>query len=215
MTDRLVIALAQLDGRRSGGQRGPSSGRSRDDARGARRRPGGLPSELVPSPAIRRRTSCCGRRSSTRPAAVQSCRRERRGGPGVGRTLLARRRPPAQRRVADRRRLASTRFNHDLPNYGVFDEKRVFAPARRRDRCFPRHTPRPADLRRHLVPDVSVLQARGRAAARAQRLALEVEKFDQRLELVLPRDRKRPAARLRQPGRRTGRAGLRRRLLRA
>ena len=59
-------------------------------------------------------------------------------------------------------------------------------------------------------------RARGRrAAARAERSPFEVDKFDQRLELArAARRRNRPAARLRQPGRRPGRARVRRRLVR-
>ena len=54
--------------------------------------------------------------------------------------------------VADGRR--HLRFKHELPNYGVFDEKRVFSPGPLPEPVdVPRRPPRPADLRRHLVPD--------------------------------------------------------------
>ena len=58
-------------------------------------------------------------------------RRHRRWRPGVlvgtpwpGERQAPQRRAPARRRQ-DRR---TSRFKHELPNYGVFDEKRVFAP---------------------------------------------------------------------------------------
>ena len=71
--------------------------------------------------------------------------------------------------------IAAVRFKVDLPNYGVFDEKRVFAPGPAAGAGqLPRRAPRHADLRGHLgrrggrVPG----RDRRRAAARAERLAL-------------------------------------------
>ena len=77
--------------------------------------------------------------------------------------------------LLDGGRIAAMRFKHDLPNYGVFDEKRVFAPARCRGRCaFRGAAARRHGLRGHVdagrrwPPG----RERRRAAARAQRLAL-------------------------------------------
>ena len=60
--------------------------------------------------------------------------------------------------------IAAVRFKVDLPNYGVFDEKRVFAagPAAGAGE-FPRRPPRPSDLRGHLD------RRRGRVPGRDRR----------------------------------------------
>ena len=48
------------------------------------------------------------------------------------------------------------RFKHELPNYGVFDEKRVFEPGPLPEPVdVPRRPPRPADLRGHLARPTS------------------------------------------------------------
>ena len=48
---------------------------------------------------------------------------------GAGRTAMGRERRALQRlRLLDGGRIDAVRFKVDLPNYGVFDEKRVFAP---------------------------------------------------------------------------------------
>ena len=80
------------------------------------------------------------------------------------------------------------RFKHELPNYGVFDEKRVFTPGPLPEPVVFRNVrARPADLRGHLVPG---LRARIWREAGAQLLLVpngspfEVEKFDQRLDLA-------------------------------
>ena len=114
------------------------------------------------------------------------------------------------------------RFKVDLPNYGVFDEKRVFAPG---------PVPGPVNFRGvrlglPICEDIwtdwgdyeNVVEMprrdRRRNPARAERLALLA-----RQERRPPqcrggaRHRVRPAAHLHQPGRRPGRAGVRRRLV--
>ncbi len=109
-----------------------------------------------------------------------------------------RRRPPvvvtrgrAQRRRARQRRPVELRFKHELPNYGVFDEKRVFAPGPLPDaRLVSRRATGPAGLRGHLVRRRH--RPPGAAAARTccsspNGSPFEVDKFDQRLALT--RDR--------------------------
>ena len=120
--------------------------------------------------------------------------------------------------------IAGRVFKHALPNYGVFDEKRVFAagpipgPLRLAAAGRRRHPARGHGLRGHVV------RGRGRGAGRerradpgrAQRLAVRARQAG-----PAPAagggagHRDRAAAALRQPGRRPGRAGVRRRLVRA
>ena len=129
--------------------------------------------------ATRRKIWCCGPRSSSAAAAalreLRARKRCRRAGPrrhacrgartgGVHNAVAL---------VADGR--IELRFKHELPNYGVFDEKRVFAPG---------PLPEPVDFRgmRLGLPicediwfaDVAAHLARAgrRAAARAERLAV-------------------------------------------
>ncbi len=121
-------------------------------------------------------------------------------------------------------RIEAIRFKVNLPNYGVFDEKRVFAsgPVPGPDKL-PRRAARPAGLRGYL-DRLGRLRERGRvpgrnrrrAVHRAQRLAV-LARQDRRAAQRLRRARHRggPAAHLRQPGRRPGRAGVRRRIVRA
>ena len=98
---------------------------------------------------LRRRSSTPrGRRSS------ELARESADGGPALLVTLPWR----DGRRLLQRRRCCSTaarsrlRFKHELPNYGVFDEKRVFAPGPLPSRStFRGVAPRRADLRGHLV----------------------------------------------------------------
>ena len=120
--------------------------------------------------------------------------------------------------LLDGGQIAALRFKVDLPNYGVFDEKRVFAPGPLPGPVGdPRRAHRHSGLRGHLgrrrrrVPR----RDRRRDPARAERLAL-LARQDRRAHQHRrrPRDRERAAARLSQPGRRPGRARLRRRLLR-
>ena len=116
-------------------------------------------------------------------------------------------------------KVAALRFKHDLPNYGVFDEKRVFAAG---------PAPGPVVLKGvrlgvMVCEDMWSLDAsemlageRRRAPHRHQRLALRGDEAR-----AAPRSRararkgERAAAALCQSGRRPGRAGLRRRVLRA
>ena len=84
------------------------------------------------SPAIRRRTWCSSRRSR-RPAAPPA-RRWRARPPTAGRRCWSA--CPGSRtassitpmRCSTAGAIEAVRFKVDLPNYGVFDEKRVFAP---------------------------------------------------------------------------------------
>ena len=113
---------------------------------------------------------------------------------------------------------AEVRYKHELPNYGVFDEKRVFGPG---------PLPEPVDFRgvRLGLPvceDVWFPTVAEHLAARGAELLIvpngspfEVDKSEQRLALITrTRPRMRPAADLREPGRRPGRAGVRRRIVR-
>ena len=72
-------------------------------------------------------------------------------------------------------RIEAVRFKVDLPNYGVFDEKRVFRPGPVPGRSsFTRRAHRRADLRGHLGAGPGRMHRRDRRRnpARAQRLAL-------------------------------------------
>ena len=120
-------------------------------------------------------------------------------------------------------KVASARFKHDLPNYGVFDEKRVFAAgpmpgpmafragsasrsgsaAWSARTCGPGCRRGPRGIRRRDPDRAQRLAVRGRQAGRAHEPRGRA------------RDRDRAAADLLQPGRRTGRAGVRRRVVRA
>ena len=61
-------------------------------------------------------------------------------------------------------RIAAIRYKHELPNYGVFDEKRVFAAGPLPDACrFSRHAAGRADLRGHVVPRPWPRTSRSRA----------------------------------------------------
>ena len=83
----------------------------------------------------------------------------------------------------------------------------------------PRRAPRPADLRGHVdagrLPECLV-ESGAEILIVINGSPYEMDKTDVRLQLGRrPGDRDRPAADLRQPGRRPGRAGVRRRVLRA
>ena len=121
-------------------------------------------------------------------------------------------------------RIEAIRFKVNLPNYGVFDEKRVFAAGPLPGPVnLPRRAAWPADLRGHLDRLGRLRERRRmpgrdrrRAAHRAQRLAVlarQDRRAPQRLRRA--RHRSRPAAHLHQSGRRPGRIGVRRRLVRA
>ena len=110
------------------------------------------------------------------------------------------------------------RFKHELPNYGVFDEKRVFTPGPLPDPVIFRGMSIGLPICEDIwYPDCVAHLAR----AGAQLLLVpngspfEVEKFHQRLDLARQRVSEcGPASRLRESGRRTGRTGVRRRLVR-
>ena len=108
---------------------------------------------------------------------------------------------------------------HDLPNTTVFDEKRYFESSDEplvfdvEGRALRRQY-----LRGHLVPACAGARARGRrrGAAGAERLAVPHEQAAPALRNDAPeRGRAGHGAGVRQPGRRAGRADLRRRLVRA
>ena len=111
------------------------------------------------------------------------------------------------------------RFKSDLPNYGVFDEKRVFTAGPLPEPVNFRGVPdRRAGLRRHL--DARHHRApgarRGRALHRAERLSVRDRQVSD-AHRAGPRAhaRDQPRARLRQPGRRPGRARVRRPVVRS
>ena len=166
-----------------------------------------------------------------KPAFQEACRAALRGAGardggrrpgGAGRPALGRGRQALQRLSRCSTAAASTavRFKVDLPNYGVFDEKRVFEPGPMPGPIVLRgRAHRRADLRGHLDAK--------RSSSASPKPGGEIllvpngspywrDKNDIALSIAVgARRRERPAARLSQPGRRAGRTGLRRRLLRA
>ena len=132
------------------------------------------------------------------------------------RTVRLQRRSSAWIEAASRR----CRFKNNLPNYGVFDEKRVFAPG---------PMPAPIEFRgdqarrsglRGYLERASVQGAGCRDGAELLIVPngspYWIDKQDVRYGVAEARvTETRAAARLRQSGRRTGRARVRRRLLRA
>ena len=121
--------------------------------------------------------------------------------------------------LLDGGKIAAVRFKHDLPNYGVFDEKRVFAAGPRAgpDRLS-RRPPRPHGLRGHVDAGYDRDAGRDRRRAARSSSTARPSSTTSATSVSLGRARgsgKRPAAALRQPDLRPGRAGLRRRLLRA
>ena len=172
------------------------------------------PEDLVLKPAFQ---------DACRAAVEALAARHRRRRPGRDRRhAVGRGRQALQRRRAARRRRASTalRYKVDLPNYGVFDEKRVFAPGPLPGPVeLPRRAPRHADLRGHL--------GRGGRSSASPRPAPRscscptARPIGRTSADAAPergggaRRRDRPAAGLSQPGRRPGRTGVRRRLVRA
>ena len=116
-----------------------------------------------------------------KPAFQEACRaRLRRAGArdrgrrpgGAGRPALGRGRRALQRHGAARPagRIEAVRFKVDLPNYGVFDEKRVFraGPVARADRLS-RRAHRRADLRGHLGAGPGRMHPRDRRRDPARR----------------------------------------------
>ena len=218
--ERMHVALAQLDPSSaiSPATRAGSSTPPRP-ARAAARRSSSRRSSR--SAAIRPRTCSCGRPSST-PARRRSPRSRAAGArtDAAGRISRAARRAAAQRARGDpRRRGARASYRKQrLPNYTVFDEQRYFAPGEApcvfevdgvrvgavicEDIWFPGPAAqaRAAGAQMLVVPNGSPYhtQAAGGAARSRQRAGA----------------RERPAGRLRQPRRRPGRAGVRRRVVR-
>ena len=125
--------------------------------------------------------------------------------------------------LLDGGRIAAIRFKANLPNYGVFDEKRLFArgPAAGPG-DHPRHPGRRSHLRGHLARGIRGLRKRRRMSRRdrrgnpggAERLALCArQERSAAVDRGGARHRKRAAADLSQPGRRPGRTGVRRRFV--
>ena len=220
--DRLAIALAQLNPT-VGDVAGNAEKVRRARATAAGRAPTSLFSPSCSSPAIRPKIWCSSRRS--RPPAARRSRRWRARPPTAGRPCWSAR--PGSRTASstmrmlllDGRQIAALRFKVDLPNYGVFDEKRVFAPG-----------PMPGPIMFRGVrlgvpicediwgPDVGRVPRRNRRrdSARAERLALLARQDrDAAQHRGRARHRERAAAHLSQQGRRPGRARVRRRLVRA
>ena len=165
-----------------------------------------------------------------KPAAVRDCRaRAGAAGGGDRRRLRGAGRPlpwpgddgrprNAVALIADGE-VKGVAFKIDLPNYGVFDEKRVFAPGAGARAC---SSSRACRIGVPVCEDIwgpspcAALKARGAEillvpnGSPYRRTA-----DDERLAVARARvARDRPAAGLRQPGRRPGRTGVRRRLLR-
>ena len=223
ITDSLKIALAQLNPV-VGDLAGNADKLRKARARGRRpRAPTSSSSRSSSSPAIPPRTWCASRRSP--PPRGRSWKR------WPPRPATAARAPssaPSGRRTASSTtpsrcwtsgRVQAVRHKVDLPNYGVFDEKRVFdvGPMPGPDQL-PRRAHRRADLRGHLEGGgVRVPAGDGLGAADlAQRLALRLAQARPAHECGGgARDGDGAAAPLPQPGRRPGRAGVRRRLVRA
>ena len=175
------------------------------------------------SPAIRPRTWCASRPSPPRrapswrrwPPRPPTAAPASSSAPSGPRTASS----TTPSRCSTAAASQAVRYKVDLPNYGVFDEKRVFdaGPHAGSDRL-PRRAHRRADLRGHLEGrGVRVPAGDGLGDADlAQRLALRLAQARPAHERRRrARDRDRAAAALSQPGRRPGRAGVRRRLLRA
>ena len=127
--------------------------------------------------------------------------------------------------LLDQGRIAALRFKANLPNYGVFDEKRLFA---RGPAAGPvtvkRHPRRRSHLRGHLARRVRGIRKHRRMPrrdrrgnpCRAERLALCArQERSAAVDRGCPRHRERSAAGLSQPDRRAGRTGVRRRVVRA
>ena len=143
--------------------------------------------------AIHLRTSCCGQRWFARPLRrFRSCSRKARA---VFRAWSSRCRGPqdghvhnAVALVADGR--CELRFKHELPNYGVFDEKRVFTPGPLPDPVIFKGM----SLGLPICEDIWCPDTAAHLARAGAKLLLvpngspfEVEKFHQRLDLARQR----------------------------
>ena len=205
----------------------PRARPARPHGRRARREPGASP-RPAPRPRARAPTSCS-RRSSRSPATrprIWCC------GPSflprAARARRARRRGSAPLLVGSRGSTATGRGTprsardgevvarydkRELPNYGVFDEKRTFAPGRRSLHSTPRRRARADDLRGHLAARTPRRGGRAGATVRAQHLGLALPPRQGRVaraDAAHARPRRPLLRRVLQPRRRPGRAGLRR-----
>ena len=121
--------------------------------------------------------------------------------------------------LLDGGRIAALRFKVDLPNYGVFDEKRVFAPG---------PLPGPVNFRGVRIgvpicediwgpePAECIAETGGEILLVPNGSPYRRDVIDERLNVAVARVKEyRFAADLSQPGRRTGRTRVRGRLLRA
>ena len=223
MTDTLAIALAQLNptvGDLEGNKalilacprpsRGPGHGpRGLHRARGDR----------LPARGPRPQADVPGADAGRGGGARGGDRGRRAGAPH--RRPLGRRRQALQRGAAARRaaQVAARRYKYELPNYGVFDEVRVFARA-----GLPGPIPfRGVRLGAMVCEDLwfpEVTECLAESGAEIM-IAINGSPFESDKGDRPPQPRRgahrrdRPAADLREPGGRAGRAGLRRRLLRA
>ena len=175
------------------------------------------------SPAIRRKTWCSSRRCRKTPAPRSKRWRADTadGGPAIliGAPWVEEGKLYNAVLLLDGGKIAGMTFKHDLPNYGVFDEKRVFAPG-----PLPRAVA-PCAACKLGVPVCEDIWTQDVTAAwpkRARKFCcvpngspFEAGKEDVRLQAgARPRvSGNRPAADLSQPAGRPGRAGVRRRQL--
>ena len=222
MTDSLKVALAQLNpkvGDVAGNLAKVRAARAEAKAQGADLvltselvLAGYFPEDLVLKPAFQQRCH----------EAVEALRADTKdGGPALFVTTPWHEDGKLYNAIIalDKGEIIGKRFKVDLPNYGVFDDKRVFAPG-----------PMPGPLVFNGVrigvpicedvwtPDVveCIAETGGEILLVPNGSPYEVGKTDVRVQhRRQARDRERPAARLHQPGRRPGRGHLRRRLVRA
>ena len=153
-----------------------------------------------------------------RDARARDRRRRPRGAgrPALGRETARSTTPSA---LLDGGRIEAVRFKVDLPNYGVFDEKRVFRPG---------PAPGPIVFRGVRIgvpicediwgpdPVECIAETGGEILLVPNASPYERDKLGDAPEhRRRARGRERPAADLSQPGRRPGRTGVRRRLVRA
>jgi NAD+ synthase len=217
--DRLAIAIAQLNP-----IVGDVAGNA-DKARGARARAAATGADLVLLPEL----FICGYPPEDlvlKPALQAACRTAVEtlardtadGGPAmlIGTPWVEDGRLYNAAALLDDGRVAGLRFKVDLPNYGVFDEKRVFAPGR---------LPGPMNIRgvRIGVPICEDIWGPGPVECISEtggEILLVPNGSPYRRGVTAkcrggPRQGGGPAACLCEPGGRPGRAGLRRGLLRA
>ena len=169
------------------------------------------PEDLVLKPALQADAMAPSRRWRRKRPAAPRCSSARRGSRTANLyNAFA---------LLDGGAVKALRYKVDLPNYGVFDEKRVFTPGPLPGTDqHPRRAHRRADLRGHLERRRRRMHHRDRrrVPAGAERLAVRSRQGRHAAQhRRRPRRRERAAARLSQSDRRPGRAGVRRRLVRA